>query len=306
MQWHLLFCLSQFIVHLFTFLLILWLCSVGGLGALFLGSPARCNLLVFGLFQRFMACCGLFWFGRLYARLFHLHGGRQAKRQHTDGERERERRRDTRTGGKQDLDLKQHKCYLSAQLCPSTEAGEELGLCWFANGQLLSGCPEVTVPQEPAEPIVSRSGLSRVNRRGNIISNFINFCIFLWLQEGFCKPTEDCLSLDWKQRNDAQDKEAASYSCPSPSCRRGLLCLSLTYSQNGGKLLWDTVRCRTLIGTWENSTTMSCFYSPKTGRTVTKIKGEQKPPSLLHACPAIPLSPHTSKHSSRNNLWSYV
>lgn len=94
-QWHLLFCLSQFIVHLFTFLLIFWLCSVGGLGALFLGSPARCNLLVFGLFQGFMACCGLFWFGRLCARLFHLHGEWQARQRHRDGEREREREGET-------------------------------------------------------------------------------------------------------------------------------------------------------------------------------------------------------------------
>lgn len=153
MQWHLLFCLSQFIVHLFTFLLVLWLCCVGGLGALFLGSPSRCNLLVFGLFQGFMACCGLFWFGRLYARLFHLHEGWHAK-QHRDRERGRERHKDR----------------------------WKTGFRW-----------------EPSGMLFIYSAMPCHEGRGAV----------LWLQEGFASP-HGAVSLDWKPKNNAQDKEAGT------------------------------------------------------------------------------------------------
>lgn len=150
-----------------------------------------------------------------------------------------------------------------------------------------------SVPLEPAEPIVSRSGQSRVNRRGNITSHFINFCIFLWLQEGFCKPIEHCLSLDWKQRNDAQDKEAALSL--HLSFRRGLLCLSLT-DPKMEKNYFGIPEVQNTNWHMRKFHNNSRFYTPKIGRTVRTIKGEQKLSSPT--CLAIPLSPHRSKHSS--------
>lgn len=55
MQGHLLFRLSQFIVHLFALLLVVGLGGTGALCCLFLGGLARYRLLVFGLPQGLMA-----------------------------------------------------------------------------------------------------------------------------------------------------------------------------------------------------------------------------------------------------------
>lgn len=66
-KWFLLFCLSQFVVHLFTFLLVPHRWSVLGLvlrGRL-LGAPQWCALLIFG-FLHWLAlawCCGSRLFG---------------------------------------------------------------------------------------------------------------------------------------------------------------------------------------------------------------------------------------------------
>lgn len=55
MRGHLLFRLSQFIVHLFALLLVVGFGGTGALCGLFLGGLARRHLLVFGLPQGLLA-----------------------------------------------------------------------------------------------------------------------------------------------------------------------------------------------------------------------------------------------------------
>lgn len=256
MQWHLLFCLSQFIVHLFTFLLVLWLCCVGGLSALFLGGPARCNLLIFGLFQGFMACCGLFWFGRLYARLFHLHRGWHAK-QHRDVEREGERHKD-RWKTKFRWETSRTWLIYSAMPCHKG-AGRMLSCKWPAPFMVLMS-PSHSVPEASrAIPIASESGHSRVKSGVNITSHFINFSVCLWLQEGLCKPRRDCFSGFKGKKRCSEQREVQS-----------LAFLAWFLHLSAGHLVASEQTLHRCLAS-------PLFYSPKSKVNSFKIKEEQKP-----------------------------
>lgn len=75
------------------------------------------------------------------------------------------------------------------------------------------------------------------------------------------------------------------------------VCLSLTDSQNGGKLLWDMWGEE--LGLAHEKIPQQCLFStaPKQEGLLPKLR-ENRSLHLLLACPAIPLNPHNSKHSS--------